>query len=570
MLKEVAAYDIDGIHYDMINFSFNGLSCYCDTCKKLFYNKTGRHIPENPTWDETWQLFLEFRNQTILSFVKDVREAVHSVKPDLPMDFNYHGSPGFDWRAGQKPVMHTTFSPQGSGESYPAAFGVHYTSFEARFLKDLIPERPAEIVTSRFNGLWDYTVKQEAGLKWELATALSHGCKVMVVDQNLHDGSVDHLVYDRLAPIFKEIRDKEELWGGSPLKFAGLYYSCSSRDFYARGDLPKYLLSAGGAFRALVESHLPVEVVHEENCNLERLQEYPVIVLANVAAVSDEQAEMFRRYVSQGGVLVSTGDTSLYDEYGQLRPELALADIFGASYKGKTETRNHYLRIAEGTIGADIDPQENILCNYPGNIVAVTTGKSVGALHLSFHDPQPPYQTFSHHMTPPWREAGPALVLNDFGKGHSLYAPSRLCAAYADLYTQASQRKLLANLGTAQAVPPLGVEAPLNVEVVANRTQGPATPSLVTGKAQAEERLIVHLIAYNPLKEIFTRGSQMDDPPLRPGPVMEEAMLYRARIQLPAVPKSVRAWSPSTELIAKGTRVELLVSEVHEALIVEL
>ena len=582
MLKEVAAYDIDGIHFDMINFSFNGLSCYCDTCRKMFFNRTGRHIPEQPTWDETWRQFLRFRNETILSFVSDVRAAVHSVKPDLPMDFNYHGSPGFDWRAGQKPIMHTTFNPQGSGESYPAAFGVHYTSFEARFLKDLIPDRPAEIVTSRFNGLWDYTVKQEAGLKWELTTALSHGCKVMVVDQNLHDGSVDPLVYDRLAPVYREIEEKRELWGGTPLKFAALYYSVSSRDFYARGDLPKYLLSAGGAFRALVESHLPVDVLHEENCTLEKMRVYPVVVLANVAVMSDAEAEMFRRYVAGGGVLVSTGDTALHDEAGRQRRELILADVFGATYTGKTETRNHYLRVEGGKVGSGLEAKEYILCNYPGNIVEPTTGKPVGTLHLSFHDPLPPYQTFSHHLTPPWRQAGPAVIVNDFGKGHSLYTPSRVCAAYADLYALAAQRKLLANLVTAEAPPPLSVDAPLNVEVVVNEQRrgiagsdggGPdsKTPpvSLVTGKTQPEGRLIIHLIGCNPLKEIFTRGSQMDDRPVRPGPTMEEALLYRARIELPAAPKSVKAWSPSTELKVEGRQVDIMVSEIHEALIVE-
>ena len=589
MLKEVAAYDIDGVHFDMLNFSFNGLSCYCDTCKQLFFDRTGRHIPEQPSWDETWRQFLQFRNETLLSFAEDMCAALHSVKPDLPIDFNYHGSPGFDWRAGQKPLMHTAISAQGSGESYPAAFGVHYTSFEARFLKDLIPERPAEIVTSRFNGLWDYTVKSEAGLKWELSTALAHGCKVMVVDQNLHDGTVDPLVYDRLAPLFTEIRDKEPLWGGPPLKFAALYYSCSSRDFYARGELPRYLLSAGGAFRALVESHLPVEVLQEESCTVERLRPYPVVVLANVAAMSEGEAEMFHAYVRGGGVLVSTGNTALYDEYGRPRRESALADVFGAAYLGKTETANHFLRIDSESLGRGIAANEYIICNTPGNVVSPTTGSAAGSVHLSFHDARPPYQTFSHHMTPPWKAVGPAVVVNAFGRGWSLYAPSRICGAYADLYTLPAQRKLLANLVTAKAEPEIKIRAPLNVEAVITDLRGlPAGArgggdgsrdkgeggdrplSLVTGKPLAGGGLIIHLIGYNPRKEIYTSRSQMDESPVRPGPAMEEAPLYRAEIELPREPESVRAWSPTTEVKLDGCTIRLLVSQIHEALIVRM
>jgi hypothetical protein len=301
-------------------------------------------------------------------------------------------------------------------------------------------------------------------------------------------------------------------------------------------------------------------------------------LLANVAAMSEKEAEMFRCYVVEGGILVSTGDTALYDQNGDRRNELALADVFGATYQGTTPTRNHFLRFADGKFVKNIDPKEYIICNSPGNIVETTSGKPFGSLHLSFHDPVPPYQTFSHHFTPPWRTVGPAVVVNTFGKGVSLYTPSRICAAYADLYSLPAQRKLLADLLTARAEPPLKIRAPLNVEVVANEQHrgiagsgfDGSRGSLVTGKPFPSDRLVIHLIGYNPRKEIYTRGSQMDDSPIRPGPTMEEPLLYRAEIDLPFPPKSVRAWSPSTQIEAQGGTVKLLISEIHEALIVEL
>jgi hypothetical protein len=584
MLRElVKGYDIDGIHFDMINFPFNGLACYCDRCRRLFLEEHGLRIPERPTWDEPWRAFLRFRNETVSRFAGELQRVVREQKPGLEIDFNYHGSPGFDWRAGQRPVEHASFSAQSTGESYPAAFGVHYTTMEARFLKGLFPGRPAEIVTSRFGGLWDYTIKPEAQLRWELCTALANGCKAMVVDQNLLDGTVDPLVYERVGEVFGEIERKRELWGGEPLRFAGLYYSCSSRDFYARGDLPRYLLSFGGAFRALVESHLPVEILQEEGCTLQRLQAYPVVVLANVAAMGEAEAQMFRRYVSEGGVLVATGDTALYDQWGEPRRESALDDLFGASFEGWSQTRNVYLRLGgaagppeagsragsaaqrtpagvPASLAAAVDAREYIVCNFPAALLRPTTGTPHGSLHLSFHDSAPPYRTFSHHLPPPWKEAGPALVLNACGKGFSLYCPARLAAAYADLYNLPAQRRLLAAMVTAHARPPVQIAAPLNVEVVIDETQGKG----------GGRRWVIHLLGFNARKELLTRRSNMEEAPVRPGAAMEEAPLYRARIELPADPTSVRCWSKSTELKQEGRRLELLVSEVHEAVVVEL
>ena len=62
----------------------------------------------------------------------------------------------------------------------------------------------------------------------------------------------------------------------------------------------------------------------------------------------------------------------------------------------------------------------------------------------------------------------------------------------------------------------------------------------------------------------------MDESPVRPGPAMEEAPLYRAEIELPREPESVRAWSPTTEVKLDGCTIRLLVSQIHEALIVRM
>ncbi len=59
-----------------------------------------------------------------------------------------------------------------------------------------------------------------------------------------------------------------------------------------------------------------------------------LLVLPNVGALSDAQAAAIRRFVQRGGSLFATGETGLYDEWGDPRPDFALADLFGCHRTG--------------------------------------------------------------------------------------------------------------------------------------------------------------------------------------------------------------------------------------------
>jgi hypothetical protein len=47
--------------------------------------------------------------------------------------------------------------------------------------------------------------------------------------------------------------------------------------------------------------------------------------------MSEEQAEILREYVMNGGIMISTHETSLYDEFGKRRENLLLNDLFGVN-----------------------------------------------------------------------------------------------------------------------------------------------------------------------------------------------------------------------------------------------
>jgi Hypothetical glycosyl hydrolase 6 len=102
--------------------------------------------------------------------------------------------------------------------------------------------------------------------------------------------------------------------------------------------------SVNGYCQALIEARIPFEMVDDRLMDSERLGPYRVLVLADVAALSDKQCQQIRDFVARGGRIVATGETSLYDEIGKRRANFGLADLFGCDWvKTDNGVKNSYL-----------------------------------------------------------------------------------------------------------------------------------------------------------------------------------------------------------------------------------
>src|SRR5262249_12712277 len=102
---------------------------------------------------------------------------------------------------------------------------------------------------------------------------------------------------------------------------------------YGNAALPLYVSHPLGAFRALVEGHLPLRLLTDADLEDVDLGGARVLVLPNVACMSDRAAEVIRRFVAAGGGVVASYETSLYDGDYRRRGNFALADLLHADYK---------------------------------------------------------------------------------------------------------------------------------------------------------------------------------------------------------------------------------------------
>lgn len=554
-VEELLDYDIDGFHFDMLWFGHTGKVCYCEYCKPLFRKAYGIDMPQEHTWDNRWAKFLDFRYESNTRFCQELRSFIRSKRPALSVMYNYHGTPPNSWQEGMLPVKHRLISDYGTGEGYPMRLGHHYASFMSCFLSNLEPGSPWQGVTSRYTrNMSDKTVRPLADMTWESMTYLSHGGMPLLVDTPQDDGfTLDPAAYERMGALLHEVREKKPLFGHEPFLQVGLYFSARTRDWYGRDDPQRYFRSFAGAHRILVESHIPVAFLFDENISLERLKQFPLIFLANTAVLTPSEQQLFRNYVSNGGRLIATLDTSRFDELGQERDNFSLADLFGADFSHKTEFRTNYFRMPSGFMSRGFRPDWDVLTMGPNNVVKQKSASCEGELRIAFHDRG--LHTHIGHApnNSPWRTVGPGLVRNHFGRGEVLYIPFSAEAAYLSDYPLPEHRMFIANaVRSLLPQPAIDVVAPLNVESVIRRDA-------------SRNGYIVHFIAF-----IGVRDGQSQTSAEILVPLMEQMWRYRARILLTTPARHASAHSPETVVKAQGNAVEIETQQIHEAVSIDL
>lgn len=182
-----------------------------------------------------------------------------------------------------------------------------------------------------------------------------------------------------------------------------------------------------GMYHALIEARIPFEMVSDRLMDDEYLKRFKVLILSNVAALSDMQCKQLTRYVENGGNIVGTFETSLYDEDGNQLADFGLSRLFGVSYGDGVEgpMQNSYLTVRKGSEG--YHPILQGLENAP-RIINGTHRVKVIPHHDNFPSPitlvptypdLPMEDVFPRVPTTNIRE----IYLNEYGKGKVVYIP---------------------------------------------------------------------------------------------------------------------------------------------------
>jgi hypothetical protein len=146
----------------------------------------------------------------------------------------------------------------------------------------------------------------------------------------------DRRMYRTVEPVNQWHKANEAfLVNRKPVASVGLVWSQRNTDYYGRDNAEELVeLPFRGMANALIRARIPYLPVHVDHIERDA-PNLSLLVLPNVAALSDKQAESIRQFVKKGGGLIATGVSSLYNEWGEMRPDFALSDLFGAHINGK-------------------------------------------------------------------------------------------------------------------------------------------------------------------------------------------------------------------------------------------
>ncbi len=338
ILKEIAQlYHPEGF----TDNSWSGLGresiCYCINCQKSFQAKTGREIPRKKNWDDrTYRQWIRWNYDRRLE-IWDLNNKTTKAAggPDCVWSGMNSGSINGqsrvfrDFRAICKRADIIMVDDQARRDSE----GFQHNSQTGKLIHSmlgwdkLVPESMAMYQAHR--PWFRVASKPEPEARMWVIEGIAGGIQPwwhMIAAS--HD---DRRMYHSPEKIFNWHKINEAyLINRRPVATVGVVWSQENTDFYGR-DQAEQLVEQPyrGITQALIRARIPFVPVHADDIEQES-NKLSVLVLPNFAVMSPKQVASITSFVQGGGSIIATGETSLYNEWGELQLDYALADVFGA------------------------------------------------------------------------------------------------------------------------------------------------------------------------------------------------------------------------------------------------
>ncbi|MHB9032805.1 MAG: alpha-L-fucosidase [Anaerolineae bacterium] len=428
-------YKFEGIFLDM---TFWPVVCYCPHCQKRFMQEQGKSLPRIINWeDPTWVAFQRSREAWLVEFARYITETIRQVAPEVSIQ-HQASTYTLPWRFGVTDRLALENDYLG-GDFYGDAL---QGSVVRKLFHNMSPNLPQEFMTSFSTNLQNHTAKKSKELLQAKASAcLADGAAFLFIDAIDPVGTVNPATYARMSSVFDQTKPYEAFIGGAQVQDVAIYLNTEAK--FDPADNGKTVDDPGlshhlphvdavvSVARTLKENHIPFGVITRNS--LPDLQRFRLIILADMPALSQAEAEAFRAYVQAGGNLYASRYASLLDNKGIRHADFALSDVFGVSYVG--ETRESFTYIAPTADAGDLlsgysakwplglDRSQVMLRAHQGAQV-------LGTLVLPYTLPNDFRRFASIHSNPPGIATGyPAMVLNNFGTGRAFYSALTLESA---------------------------------------------------------------------------------------------------------------------------------------------
>jgi len=320
--------------------SWSGLGresiCHCENCKKNFRDKTGNEIPREKDWNskvyrewinwnynrrlEIWDLNnrttkLAGGNNCIWSGMnsgsissqsrsfRDYKEICKRADIIMLDSQSRSDSGGFQQNAEIGKLIHGLL---GWDKLIPESMAMYQMGRPTfRLASKPVPEARMWMLEGMAGGIQPW---------WHYVSAY-------------HE---DRRIYKTAEPVFSWHKKNEDfLINRTPLATVGVVWSQQNTDFFGREESDLMVDQPWrGITQALIRARIQYIPVHADHIERDSKQ-LSLLILPNLGVMTDDQVAAVKRFVEKGGGLIATGESSLYDKWGDIRNDYALADLFG-------------------------------------------------------------------------------------------------------------------------------------------------------------------------------------------------------------------------------------------------
>ena len=423
----VRDYDIDAVYFDawMPFYFWTGKRlCYCDGCRNGFRAAQGLEIPyhesdQDYTTDElrtidryhTW-----YEDFYINEVVLKVHQLIKAYK-DVPLISNINNPQRM---ANLDPAIINSMDAflyerghsileRAEGISVPRSIGLHVWPYVGTYHN------------------WPRLSFQGKNYQQEIFTNIMFGGGAIIAQPTGYIYHPDNREYVRYPFGIIEKYEKD-LVGLENYPYVGVLYSYGSpRDHVQRSSMHGTIDARGsslGAFAACLYNHIQVSSLSEYVLdNPARLQKYPVLFLPNVPYLSEERIENIKDYVRNGGSLIASCSTSLFDEKGNRRSSFAMEDLLKVRPLPASGELNDIINSYTAMIGG---PNDLYLKTTKGGKIA----DPAKIYPMFYYEPVEVLDGGNVVMDvitgPDSKPLLPGIVMSDYGKGRVIYCSSTL------------------------------------------------------------------------------------------------------------------------------------------------
>jgi len=489
LIGEAMKTGIDGIFLDGPIFYPD--CCYCPACQEKFKSTYGQPIPKEDWNDPLWKKFLEFRDDSVASFLAGAQKEVQKINPDGVIFMNAGGWEPGGWRVARDIQNTCPFQNFNGAEAffhYGNNQNIYASLMTGKYLR--AGGKPAVVFTHYMNGLWHYRNLPPRQVQLALMQTVSCGANpwLALVRSSLKSQPDSH---QPVREIFEFLEQQKELYVDTEsIAEAGLLFSYQTsgnylsrfEEFYEtfysdreenlsvdlrgvktvdwalRKEQCDLLLHSSykGYFHTLTRAHILFDILLDQDLMPEKLSKYKILILPDGACLSREVAENIQAFVRNGGKLLCSFEAGLYDEEGNFTEDFfELLGIESVQGIFPVIVGENYLQVTQGHLGF----RNGILVERGPYVLKVKPRKDTSTPAF-FLEP-----VLKSYVSVGGISSHPAMVLNTYGKGRVVYFPEAIGHFLGTTGMPTAEARVTGMVRELCGCPVMEMEAPKSVSV---------------------------------------------------------------------------------------------------------